>query len=293
MFESQNQWFDHETRFHRKQWQCKLCNAGSPMLRSDLEIHTKDYHASLVSDETLDSILDQCTVERIDATSCPLCTEYGARLQRINQSTKCDVSLKQFQEHLGRHMEQLALAALPEDEGDDEQDDDLMDLSSNSESEHIEQHIRASKEHGYDIKTYLGPSVPSQTTTDAMERFRKYADTISIASRAASWGTRRASLSSITSQEAKPSTARRLTTSFRRLFRDAANSDDEDAGLESTKVSDFAEIPDESMQSTSQLQHGRLSGSGRLRTAEERDMSQQGEFLERRYSGGYLKHRLE
>jgi hypothetical protein len=135
MFESQNQWFDHEMRFHRKQWNCNICERYTPMSRSDLETHMHHMHTDQINYPLLDAELDKSMIPRIDATSCPLCTEYGTRLQCINQSTKCDVSLKQFQEHLGRHMEQLALAALPEDDRDEEDDDDLVDLSSSSSDE--------------------------------------------------------------------------------------------------------------------------------------------------------------
>jgi hypothetical protein len=69
----------------------------------------------------MEALLDTCAITRIDATGCPLCTAYGSRLQSINQSNKCDVSLKQFQEHLGRHMEQLALAALPEEDAEEDE----------------------------------------------------------------------------------------------------------------------------------------------------------------------------
>jgi len=37
---------------------------------------------------------------------------FSTKLRKVNRSRKCDVSLKQFQQHLGVHMQQLALAAL-------------------------------------------------------------------------------------------------------------------------------------------------------------------------------------
>ncbi|PVH77820.1 hypothetical protein DL98DRAFT_261254 [Cadophora sp. DSE1049] len=120
MFESQNQWFEHELRFHRKQWLCQCCKEASPKSRPDLEHHMKQRHWDETKGTHIDTLLDACQIARLDATECPLCTEYGGKFQRINQSKKCDVSLKQFQEHLGRHMEQLALSAIPQEEVDEE-----------------------------------------------------------------------------------------------------------------------------------------------------------------------------
>jgi tetratricopeptide (TPR) repeat protein len=57
--------------------------------------------------------VESCRLARIDAMCCLLCTEWAEKLQKSNQSTKCNVKLEQFQQHLGSHMEQLALAALP------------------------------------------------------------------------------------------------------------------------------------------------------------------------------------
>ncbi|KAL2066193.1 hypothetical protein VTL71DRAFT_2264 [Oculimacula yallundae] len=118
MFESQNQWFEHEMRFHRKQWACQHCKEATVQTRPDLEKHMSLIHADKLHERPLEGLLDACQISRVNATECPLCIEYGEKFQKINRSTKCDVSLKQFQEHLGRHMEQLALSALPQEEVD-------------------------------------------------------------------------------------------------------------------------------------------------------------------------------
>jgi hypothetical protein len=36
------------------------------------------------------------------------------RLQQVNNSQKCDVTLAQFRSHLSGHFQQLAVAALPD-----------------------------------------------------------------------------------------------------------------------------------------------------------------------------------
>ena len=119
MFESQHEWFDHELRFHRAQWKCRYCQGSPTVSRPELESHLEENHISNETAQEIDALIDQCRIERIDASICPLCSDYGENLFRINRSMKCDVSLKQFQSHLGGHMEQLALAALPLEEPED------------------------------------------------------------------------------------------------------------------------------------------------------------------------------
>ncbi|KAF4634492.1 hypothetical protein G7Y89_g3617 [Cudoniella acicularis] len=126
MFDSQRQWFDHELQIHRKQWACQFCADNSPRTRPELESHLTKVHDDKMKDGKYD--VERCKITRIDATCCLLCTEYAEKLQKSNQSTKCDVSLEQFQQHLGFHMEQLAFAALPpyeiEEDAIPEEDED-------------------------------------------------------------------------------------------------------------------------------------------------------------------------
>ncbi|RFU32801.1 hypothetical protein B7463_g3563, partial [Scytalidium lignicola] len=115
MFESQHDWFEHEVKFHRKLWECKLCTDGLPRSKPELYSHLQDHHAG--SDESNDTQkVESWQKFRIDATECPLCCEFARKLKTANNSQKCDVALKQFQSHLGGHFEQLAFVALPNDE---------------------------------------------------------------------------------------------------------------------------------------------------------------------------------
>jgi hypothetical protein len=82
-----------------------------------LGTHFSILHADLDTQPHTE-IMAECLQPRISALDCPLCNTYGENFQRSNESRKCDVSLKQFQQHLGRHMEQLALCAWPTDEGE-------------------------------------------------------------------------------------------------------------------------------------------------------------------------------
>lgn len=73
-------------------------------------------------------------VGKIKSNACPLCDEWELDLNNLNQDAKRQYLLgrkvvepygttKQFRRHLGRHMEQLALFALPIKESDDLEDD--------------------------------------------------------------------------------------------------------------------------------------------------------------------------
>src|SRR5271154_3424199 len=100
MFDSQHDWFTHELQFHRKQWRCPYCKQRAPESRPDLISHLDGDHQNELGSQNINALVETCRIERIDATDCHLCKEYGAKLQKINQSLKCDVSLKQFQQHL-------------------------------------------------------------------------------------------------------------------------------------------------------------------------------------------------
>jgi hypothetical protein len=137
MFDSQHDWFTHELQFHRKQWRCLYCKQRNPESRPDFITHLEAEHQNELTYkgvDGVDALVETCRIERIDATECPLCAEYGAKFQNINQSSKCDVSLKQFQQHLGGHMQQLALAALPQDNTKEEAEDD-PDIDDDEDNE--------------------------------------------------------------------------------------------------------------------------------------------------------------
>jgi len=144
MFDSQTQWFDHELQFHRKQWACSYCAEKSLMTRPELESHLAKIHG-----DSGHFNAESCKIARIDAVCCILCDEYAQKLRNSNQSNKCDVSLKQFQQHLGGHMEQLAFAALPHYDADE----DAQDEDEESEEQNAEELLQ-------ELKSSLGSPYP-------------------------------------------------------------------------------------------------------------------------------------
>lgn len=131
MFESQHEWFQHELQFHRKQWTCQICPGNFAQTGVDLEKHLFKDHSNVVTD--MDTFLQTCLMPRIER-SCPLCVDL-ASAQHTGLAP--DISLRRYREHLGRHMEQLAMSALPyEDDRDDESVSDDESVGNDSDSDH-------------------------------------------------------------------------------------------------------------------------------------------------------------
>lgn len=135
MFDSRQAWFDHELELHRAKWSCNTCPSVLDADSPHLTFGTKEgfaRHMNLVH-KLAKSKLDR-SIEAFRHPSCMvdgyccLCGKYALKLKS----------------HLGRHMEQIALFALPrlslEDSGNSR--NVLLDVSENrsrclsSESDH-------------------------------------------------------------------------------------------------------------------------------------------------------------
>ena len=109
LFESSHRWIEHEMRIHRRSWTCRgHCN----------EIfHTYDTFKAHISSEIpiinleqLPTFVDMCasSLDAIADSECPLCRETIRGVER--------------EKHIGRHMEGIALFALPQGARDDLED---------------------------------------------------------------------------------------------------------------------------------------------------------------------------
>jgi hypothetical protein len=150
--------------------------------------HLKSLHIEALSSFKHDALVLQCEepVDKILPTSCQLCDDWATSLLDSKQDYKRSFltdgkkvephsTVAHFRRHLGRHMEQLALFALPlngeegmEDESSDEGDDHGSDQSENenkqsiqSEGEILEPDRHVSPEADVDP----GPQQVSETTT--------------------------------------------------------------------------------------------------------------------------------
>lgn len=118
LFADRHTWFDHELECHRLEWCCRFCSRPPLGSETEMSTHMRHQHAQFSSPTQLPALLkaSRQSVDRIPATACPLC-HWDVTLRDLNKHTSADGTLvvtpEQFRKHLGAHMEQLALFALP------------------------------------------------------------------------------------------------------------------------------------------------------------------------------------
>ena len=126
VFADRHTWFDHELECHRLEWCCRFCSRPSFVSETELSTHMRHRHAQFSSPTQLPALIkaSRQSVDRIPAKACPLC-HWDATLRDLNKHAPADeilvVTLEQFRKHLGGHMEQLALFALPRKYKDEEE----------------------------------------------------------------------------------------------------------------------------------------------------------------------------
>lgn len=104
MFEGRAEWFRHEKQIHRREWCCNATGHSAVQDKEGFRNHIEEHHQELTSSTQLSSILD--LFERaMESTlaSCPLCFAEDSS----------NLSAERLEKHLARHMEALALFALP------------------------------------------------------------------------------------------------------------------------------------------------------------------------------------
>jgi hypothetical protein len=135
LFETRSAWYTHEMQVHRTEWCCNIDN-HLPFANKDNFIkHMRSSHSDSFSEHQLKDVLKMCQRPLQSISSiCPLCTneieEYVNGELMIRRDPKY-VSPADLKHHLGRHLEQLALFAIPpsvragdEDEQEDADVDD-------------------------------------------------------------------------------------------------------------------------------------------------------------------------
>jgi hypothetical protein len=115
LFEDQREWFEHECEQHRSQWHCSICNVKHLKTEGAFHSHIQT-HASNVTEDQLNTLSKAARhpPDQFRASDCPFCTAWDRRLQDVNPSQETpSVTPTQFMKHVGSHMRQLALFALP------------------------------------------------------------------------------------------------------------------------------------------------------------------------------------
>ncbi|KAK3714699.1 hypothetical protein LTR37_007679 [Vermiconidia calcicola] len=124
-------WQRHQTQTHNRMWTCAFCSAE---LESEAEFqeHLIEYHNYGRDPQVLQTITDACVVSsgKIYDLLCPLCQ-------------KSQVSSERLIKHVGHHLQQLALHALPQrfTEPESEEDDHhgilIRDGEESAEASHL------------------------------------------------------------------------------------------------------------------------------------------------------------
>ncbi|KAF4625590.1 hypothetical protein G7Y89_g12575 [Cudoniella acicularis] len=119
MFPDHHTWFQHELKEHRREWKCFFCSHKPFKMSSAYKNHLKHDHASSFVDEQFPALLEmsQQPIVKISPAECPFCEDWEERLRAINPHIPITEALvvtpSQFKHHVGGHMEQLALFAIP------------------------------------------------------------------------------------------------------------------------------------------------------------------------------------
>lgn len=109
-FQRRKDWSRHMSQEHWRQWACPFGCAVNPPSPSNLRQHLVDVHSTVVTAKSIDSIMTQSSKPDLQQShgACPLCNEVEIKSHR------------QYQSHVGHHLEQLALFALPSHDHDSE-----------------------------------------------------------------------------------------------------------------------------------------------------------------------------
>ena len=141
MFPDKSTWYTHEMQMHRVQWQCCFCSHEPYLSRTAFETHTQNRHQSKYSAEQSTALLEICQqpLDRIVASACPFCDTWEERLALANPHVQDGETLvvtpQQFRNHVGNHMEQLALFAITKEYKDDEIGESIVAARSHDSDE--------------------------------------------------------------------------------------------------------------------------------------------------------------
>lgn len=145
LFQSLREWARHELENHEREWRCSICSLEHFKSAETLDDHNRDHHSAYTREQTssMQSLSEQYP-QVAPMSACAFCdwpaiykeagtshpaSEVSADLSTDSPSrvppfakkhelsglpTACPVvPIEQFQKHVGHHLEQLALFALP------------------------------------------------------------------------------------------------------------------------------------------------------------------------------------
>ena len=100
LYGSQREWFDHEVQFHRREWYYDVCSE-SFLQKTSFEDHIRAKHPKLVTegDFGFGAVISRCERAMVNGIVCPLCG--------------IELTFQALEKHLGLHLQEIALFALP------------------------------------------------------------------------------------------------------------------------------------------------------------------------------------
>jgi hypothetical protein len=181
LFESRIAWKDHEIAEHRRDWRCPSCQHGFGT-RDLVAQHMLAEHPA-TEDGLLHALVTAASPQHASAkiSDCPFCDRHNAKsnlphrpepvtVQQDHDSSGFQVSIDVYQRHLSRHMEQLALFAVPpaDNDGDDSDaaEDDIV-VSDEDSDEDDEEDEDDEDEHVFDSFVPDAVSSPDVQTTSS------------------------------------------------------------------------------------------------------------------------------
>ena len=135
LFEDQRGWFEHECEKHRSQWYCSICHVKHMKTEGAFRDHILT-HASNVTEDQLNALSRAARHPpgQFRALDCPFCTAWDKRLRDEDPDQEApSVTPTEFMKHVGSHMRQLALFALPR-----EYVEEAEDASASSDETNVE-----------------------------------------------------------------------------------------------------------------------------------------------------------
>jgi uncharacterized membrane protein (DUF2068 family) len=171
-FTRRHKWIEHETHFHLKVWKCNLgCNQDF-ISTNDMRNHFTEVHGFRDhTDGHLLALSLQVQRETPKQLLCPLCHDKISSLRRYNK-------------HVARHLEQLALFAIPRDSLEDEDiDDDVEDdLSEDNEVQvSIPSHSQDSRDGASQQGDLIVIKLPLSKDKDVNAQGGRYSSTLQAA----------------------------------------------------------------------------------------------------------------
>lgn len=119
LFTDRRAWVEHEMTKHRARFHCPFCRYEDSSSTDNFRHHVRSAHTQDINDEQLGVLVDASMrpIENFAAADCPFCDTWERDLRRSNaaitNAQTIVVTPPQFVRHVGSHMQDLALFAIP------------------------------------------------------------------------------------------------------------------------------------------------------------------------------------